>query len=218
MGTSSDSNMPQAFPALVRKILPTASNATIAAIQAHFPYPPDLPEELAWDWTTAIIFECNAYNLATAFKDKARRYIMSIPPAVHGEDMSCKHRNSVFHYLYSSHERIGIHEVLTRDIGGLLLTDIIYPNQSLGPVANKTIALQFQKYLRQFVAGYGREGTPAQNNAAGLASVENWPYYGKDSSFFNITSAAFVKEQMPRHLETTCQFLNQLLADPANGA
>lgn len=84
MGTSSDTNMPQAFPDLVRKILPTANNATIATIQVHFPYPPGLPEELAWDWTTAIIFECNAYNLATAFKDRARRYIMSIPPATHG--------------------------------------------------------------------------------------------------------------------------------------
>jgi hypothetical protein len=58
----------------------------------------------------------------------------------------------------------------------------------------------------------------AQNSAAGLASVKDWPYYGNDSTFFNITSRAFVKEQMPRHLETTCQFLNQLLADPANGA
>ena len=85
--------MPQAFPDLVRRILPTASKATIAAIQAHFPYPLDLPEELAWDWTTAIIFECNAYNLATAYKDKTRRYIMSIPPAVHGEDMTCKPPN-----------------------------------------------------------------------------------------------------------------------------
>lgn len=90
MGTSSDTNMPQAFPDLVRKVLPTANNATIAAIQAHFPYPPGLPEELAWDWTTAIIFECNAYNLATAFKDRTRRYIMSISPATHGEDMLCK--------------------------------------------------------------------------------------------------------------------------------
>lgn len=89
MGTSSDTNMPEAFPALVRKILPTADNATIEAIQGHFPYASDLPEELAWDWTTAMIFECNAYNIAKAFKDRTHRYIMSIPPATHGEDVLC---------------------------------------------------------------------------------------------------------------------------------
>lgn len=81
--------MPEAFPALVRRVLPTASNATIALVEAHFPYPADLPAELAWDWTTAIIFECNAYNVARAFKDKTRRYIMSIPPATHGQDVLC---------------------------------------------------------------------------------------------------------------------------------
>jgi hypothetical protein len=57
-----------------------------------------------------------------------------------------------------------------------------------------------------------------QNTAAVLASIKNWPSYGKNSAFLNITGASFVKEQIPRHLETTCQFLNQVLADPANGA
>lgn len=90
MGTSSDTNMPEAFPDLVRKILPAASDATITSIEEHFPYPADLPEELAWDWTTAIIFECNAYNVANAFKRKTHRYIMSIPPATHGQDVLCK--------------------------------------------------------------------------------------------------------------------------------
>jgi len=90
MGTSSDTDMPEAFPELVRKILPTASNATIASIEAHFPYPADRPEELAWDWTTAMIFECNAYNVAKAFKENTHRYIMSIPPAMHGQDVICE--------------------------------------------------------------------------------------------------------------------------------
>lgn len=82
--------MPQAFPELVRRILPTASNSTIASIEAHFPYPADLPAKLAWDWTTAMVFECNVYNVAKAFEDKTRRYIMSIPPAIHGQDVPCK--------------------------------------------------------------------------------------------------------------------------------
>jgi hypothetical protein len=89
MGTSSDTNMPEAFPDLVRKVLPTASNSTIAAIEAHFPYPADNPAQLAWDYTTAMVFECNAYNVAKAFKEKAHRYIMTIPPATHGQDVLC---------------------------------------------------------------------------------------------------------------------------------
>jgi hypothetical protein len=89
MGTSFDKNLPEAFPSLVRRGLPAASNATIASIEAHFRYPEDLPEELAWDWTTAMIFECNAYNVAKAFKNRTHRYIMSIPPATHGQDVIC---------------------------------------------------------------------------------------------------------------------------------
>lgn len=71
---------------------------------------------------------------------------------------------------------------------------MVYPNQALGPVANATIALQYQEYLREFVIGYGREGAKVQSTAAGLASIKDWPYYGNESTFFNITSSAFVKE------------------------
>lgn len=89
MTTSSDTNMPEAFPELVRRILPGTSNATIASIEAHFPYPVDNPAQLAWDYSTAIVFECNAYNVAKAFKERAHRYIMTIPPATHGQDVLC---------------------------------------------------------------------------------------------------------------------------------
>jgi hypothetical protein len=102
MGTASDAEkMPNGFPDLVRKVLPSASNKTIALIQAHFPYSPELPAKLAWDWTTAMIFECNAYNLANAFRDRARRYIMTVPPATHGQDAACKPFYLAFlaHYL-----------------------------------------------------------------------------------------------------------------------
>jgi hypothetical protein len=88
-GTSNDRDMPAAFPNLVRQILHTADNATVAAIQAHYDYAAN-PPSLAWDWTTDIIFACNAENTAAAYRDRARRYIMSIPPAVHGADISCE--------------------------------------------------------------------------------------------------------------------------------
>jgi hypothetical protein len=90
MGLSDDNNMPQAFPQLVRKILPTASDEVIQSIQAQFPYPPTQPERLAWDWTTAIIFECNAYFVTSAYREYARRYIMTIPPATHAQDVNCE--------------------------------------------------------------------------------------------------------------------------------
>jgi hypothetical protein len=85
---SSDTGMPELFPALVRRILHTASDQTIAEIQGHYDFA-DNPARLAWDWTTDIIFACNAYNIANAYKDRARRYIFSLPPAYHGQDLAC---------------------------------------------------------------------------------------------------------------------------------
>lgn len=85
--TSHDSDMPEGFPDLARQIMPNASNETIQTIVAG--YHPLQPEQLAWDWTTDAIFACNAYNLARAMPQKTKRYIMSIPPAAHGQDLSC---------------------------------------------------------------------------------------------------------------------------------
>lgn len=90
MGLISDENMPQGFSDLVRINFPTASNKTIDRIQSLFPYPPDLPEKLAWDWFTAITHACHSHSIAKAYGDKARRYIMTIPPAIHAQDLSCK--------------------------------------------------------------------------------------------------------------------------------
>ena len=81
--------MPEAFPGLARRILRAASNETIAAVQSRYPYPPDLPEKLAWDWTGDVIFNCNAFNVAKAYSNLTRRYIMSIPPGDHTLDPNC---------------------------------------------------------------------------------------------------------------------------------
>ncbi|KAJ3492194.1 hypothetical protein NLG97_g5451 [Lecanicillium saksenae] len=92
--TSSDDNMPDAFPALVRRMLPGTSNETVAAIQNQ--YHPHVPEQLAWDWTTDVVFACQAYNLANALPDRTNFYINSIPPAAHGQD--------ILYYFYVDQE------------------------------------------------------------------------------------------------------------------
>lgn len=87
--TSHDTGMPDYFPVLVREQLPAATNATVAAIQNEY-YDPANPPKMAWDWTTDTVFACNAYNLANALPWLSNRYIMSTPPATHGEDLSCE--------------------------------------------------------------------------------------------------------------------------------
>ncbi|KAL2106177.1 hypothetical protein VUR80DRAFT_7098 [Thermomyces stellatus] len=87
MGLSSDEGMPEAFGELVRRVLPTATNETIAEIQSHYDFG-DIPEKLAWDWTMDTVFSCNAANVAAAYKDAARRYIFSVEPATHGQELT----------------------------------------------------------------------------------------------------------------------------------
>ena len=86
---SHDTGLPEYFPAMVRQILSTASNETIADIESHYDFAGN-PAKLAWDWTTDVIFACNAANIAAAYKGSARRYVFSVPPAIHGQDAYCK--------------------------------------------------------------------------------------------------------------------------------
>ncbi|KAH8898893.1 putative lipase 2 [Thozetella sp. PMI_491] len=91
MGLSHDTGMPGGFPDLVRQILSTASNDTVSQIEELYtPYSD--PAELAWDWTTDVIFARNCDNLANTFRNRTKRYIMTVPPATHGFD--------AFHYFY----------------------------------------------------------------------------------------------------------------------
>jgi hypothetical protein len=90
MGTSRDTNMPDAFPGLVRQTMPGASDETIARIQENYDFSAKSPAKLAWDWVTDSIFHCNAYNIARAYASVSKRYIMSTPPATHGMDVNCK--------------------------------------------------------------------------------------------------------------------------------
>ncbi|KAK0625939.1 carboxyl ester lipase [Immersiella caudata] len=85
LGLTSDQGFPERFPIVVRQIFSAISNETIAEIQANYDFAGN-PSKLAWDWTTDVIFACNAANIAAAYNRKARRYIFSVPPAVHGQD------------------------------------------------------------------------------------------------------------------------------------
>ncbi|CAM1506186.1 Fc.00g058270.m01.CDS01 [Cosmosporella sp. VM-42] len=85
-GTSHDTGLPEYFPTMVRQILQNASSDTVTEIQSQYHWGSN-PAKLAWDWTTDILFACNAYNFARAFPFRAYRYIMSIPPATHGFDL-----------------------------------------------------------------------------------------------------------------------------------
>jgi carboxylesterase type B len=86
---SDDVDMPARFPTIVREVIPGASHETIAKIQGLYGNFSQ-PEELAWDWVTDMLFACNAYNLGQAYPKRASRYIMSLPPAVHGLDGECE--------------------------------------------------------------------------------------------------------------------------------
>ena len=90
MGLVAEENMPGAFPDLVLKLFTTADKETIDHIESLFPYPPSTPQKLAWDWLTSVAYACLARSTAEAYKDSARRYVMTIPPAVHGQDLSCR--------------------------------------------------------------------------------------------------------------------------------
>lgn len=87
--TSHDVGMPGYFPTMVRQQMPAASNETVQALLDLY-YRPGMEKQLAWDFTTDAVFACNAYNLANGLPDKTMRYIMSTPPAVHGQDLLCK--------------------------------------------------------------------------------------------------------------------------------
>ncbi|KAK5064979.1 hypothetical protein LTR84_000814 [Exophiala bonariae] len=101
--TSSDRDMPEAFPELVRRILPSSTNEIISTIQSLYQWPDAAPEQLAWQWTADAVFACHSLALAKAANTSTRRYIMSIPPAYHGLDL--------FYYFFTDEETTPVKDV-----------------------------------------------------------------------------------------------------------
>ncbi|KAH8799813.1 putative lipase 2 [Xylogone sp. PMI_703] len=113
MTLSHDVGLPAYFPTMVRQILSTASNATVADIQSYYNYGSN-PAKLAWDWTTDVLFASNAANIAAAYSTKSRRYIFSIPPSIHGQDLS--------YYFYVDQETTPVDNIeIARSMQKILL-------------------------------------------------------------------------------------------------
>jgi len=87
---SSDGDMPARFPLLVRANIPNASDEVVAKLLSLFPYPPENPGQLAEDLTTTIVWACSASYIADGYKDRARRFVFSVPPSYHGMDLACE--------------------------------------------------------------------------------------------------------------------------------
>jgi hypothetical protein len=95
---------------------------------------------------------------------------------------------------------------------------MFYVNENTTPVASTSLALQYQKYLRQFASGPQNQKTIPDRNDLSKISILDWPYYGNGSTFFNITTEGFEKQSMPMEREARCRFLAQVLENPENGA
>lgn len=133
--TSSDDNMPAAFPALVRRMLPGAGDDTILSLQEQ--YHPRVPPQLVWDWTTNVVFACQAHNLANALPDRTHLFINPIPPAAHGDDISCKTNNAD----------------CCLDTTDAPYHRLLLVNQNSTPVDYPELALAYQDKIVNFVHG-----------------------------------------------------------------
>lgn len=100
--TDGSDTSPAGFARLVRATLPGASDETVAGLRALYPASYADPAQLAWDWITDVNFACTAYHVAGAFADRTRRYVFSVPPAVHGMDAFCKLLVLSFFFFFSS--------------------------------------------------------------------------------------------------------------------
>jgi carboxylesterase type B len=89
LGMTTDVSTLEDFGTLVRRLVPEASNFTIKNLRALYPYPDSQLQMAANDWTTDVVFACNARAIAKAYANKTQRYVFSVPPATHGLDSSC---------------------------------------------------------------------------------------------------------------------------------
>jgi carboxylesterase type B len=187
MGTSHDTDQPEYFPTMVRQIMPNASDEVVSTIQTLY-YHPETPAQLAWDWTTDAIFSCNSYNLANALPGKSRRYVMSTPPATHGQDLWCKFHPSL---------------PFSPGLTTLPHLDFFYVDEEQTPLGEEGVGLarEFQTKLLDFVHG---------DDVA-------WPLYGPEKNIFNITDR-FEEATWAPDLTKRCDTINRFVLDPANGA
>ncbi|KAK2745655.1 hypothetical protein FQN57_003551 [Myotisia sp. PD_48] len=85
-----------------------------------------------------------------------------------------------------------------------------YQNDQITPVANVTIARQFQEYVRRFVTG--------KENSNEYKGLEDWPKYGPKATIFNVTLDGFQKQRDYWDINNRCDILKDIIFDPENGA
>lgn len=197
--TSSDEGMPEAFGGLVRKTLPGAGEEVVRELLRVY-YTPGLERELAWDWTTDVVFACNGFALGGALPGSVRRYVMSTPPAVHGQDLLCE----LFPLGWPPRRLVlaargGWRPMLTMMC--LFGADYFYVDQEQTPVGDPELAFAFQAKLLALVRGEDLE----------------WPVYGADQHIYNITDS-FEATELPDKFRERCELVQRLVLDPANGA
>lgn len=195
-----DDNMPAAFGDLVRTVFTTADNQTVARIQSLFPFPADLPEKLAWDWLTSVAFACHSQSIAQAYQEKARRYVMTIPPATHGQDLYCKFGPPIA-FRRSS--------VLNSPL--IIVPDIFFVDNATTPVNHVDMAHQIQDSILQFV--YNDEAADREQ-----CGPQEWPVYGSDANTMTFSETGWDVVTDPWVASGICKTLLQIIVDPQNGA
>ncbi|PGH06545.1 hypothetical protein AJ79_06484 [Helicocarpus griseus UAMH5409] len=85
-----------------------------------------------------------------------------------------------------------------------------FQNNITTPVANVTMARQFQEYVRRFVTG--------ARNTMTFKRLEDWPLYGWSETVFNVTSRGFERQRDYWEQNQRCQILGDIIDDPENGA
>jgi hypothetical protein len=181
--------MPNRFPELVRANIPNVSDHKIAELQALYDVPSNLPEKLAWDFVTDIVFGCNALAIAGAYEETARRFIFSVPPATHGLDLSCK--------LSATYNR---HRLIT--------TDFFFNNNKTTPVSSIETAHEAESVLLQFMFD--------QELGVGL-HLSEWNSFAEGMTTANITVDGFSFKPLANDTAKRCQHVRRLISDPSNG-
>ncbi|PKY04975.1 carboxylesterase family protein [Aspergillus campestris IBT 28561] len=86
--TTPEIKKPVEFAEFVRRTIPDASKDTVQQIRALYPQPDSEIQDVVNDWTTDVVYGCNAQGLAEAYASKTQRCVFNVPPAVHSQDLN----------------------------------------------------------------------------------------------------------------------------------
>ncbi|KAJ5104178.1 hypothetical protein N7532_004707 [Penicillium argentinense] len=85
--TAPEITTPSELASLIRLAFPNANASSIRALRKMYLYPDSELLQVGQDWVTDAVFACNAEVMAKAYGPRAQRYVFSIPPAAHGQDL-----------------------------------------------------------------------------------------------------------------------------------